>query len=33
VTPIGTLELQAVPLKPLHDDERWKVELNVRHGS
>ena len=33
VTPIGTLELQAVPLAPLHADERWKVELNVRHGT
>jgi molecular chaperone DnaK (HSP70) len=32
VTPIGTLELQAVPQKPLQADERWKVELNVRHG-
>jgi hypothetical protein len=33
VTPIGTLELSAVPLTPLHEDERWKVELNVRHGA
>jgi hypothetical protein len=32
VRSIGTLELQAVPQKPLQADERWKVELNVRHG-
>ena len=32
-TPIGTLELQAVPLQPLQADERWKVELNGRHGA
>ena len=30
VTAIGTLKLEAVPLFPLRDDERWKVELNVR---
>ena len=33
VTAIGTLELEAIPLEPLKDDERWRVELNVRHGS
>ncbi len=33
VTPIGTLELLAVPERPLKADERWKVELNVRHAS
>jgi molecular chaperone DnaK (HSP70) len=33
VTPIGTLELEAIPLEPLKADERWRVELNVRHGS
>jgi hypothetical protein len=30
VTAVGTLELDAVPLAPLREDERWKVELNVR---
>ena len=30
VTEIGTLVIEAVPARPLHDDERWKVELNVR---
>ncbi|HYO93605.1 MAG TPA: Hsp70 family protein, partial [Polyangiaceae bacterium] len=30
VTPIGTLKLEAMPLAPLHPDERWKVELSVR---
>jgi hypothetical protein len=33
VTPVGTLELEAVPLEPLKADERWKVELNVRHAA
>jgi hypothetical protein len=33
VTAIGTLELEAIPLEPLKADERWRVELNVRHGS
>ena len=32
VTAVGTLELNAVPLAPLVDKERWKIELSVRHG-
>ncbi|HLV65618.1 MAG TPA: Hsp70 family protein [Polyangiaceae bacterium] len=30
VTPVGTLQLEAVPLSPSHPGERWKVELSVR---
>jgi hypothetical protein len=30
VTEIGTLLLEAVPLAPREEDERWKLELNVR---
>jgi hypothetical protein len=30
VTEIGTLELEAEPVRPLTSDERWRVELNVR---
>jgi hypothetical protein len=30
ITPIGTLELEAIPLQPLEPDEGWKVELSVR---
>ncbi|HZO13933.1 MAG TPA: Hsp70 family protein, partial [Polyangiaceae bacterium] len=30
VTEIGTLLLEAVPVVPQADDERWKLELNVR---
>jgi hypothetical protein len=30
VTPVGTLELEAVPTRPNTPDERWRVELNVR---
>ncbi len=30
VTPVGTLLLEAVPIDPLEDDERWKIELSVR---
>ncbi|MCC6524155.1 MAG: Hsp70 family protein [Polyangiaceae bacterium] len=30
VTAIGTLLLEAVPLEPRKDGERWRVELNVR---
>jgi hypothetical protein len=30
ITPVGTLLLEAVPAKPLAEDERWKLELNVR---
>jgi hypothetical protein len=30
VTPVGTLELQAIPTKPKIENERWQVELSVR---
>jgi molecular chaperone DnaK (HSP70) len=30
ITPVGTLELEAVPVEPAGPDERWKLELNVR---
>ena len=30
ITPVGTLLLEAVPLQPLSDKERWKLELSVR---
>ena len=30
VTAVGSLLIEAVPLKPLIANERWKVELNVR---
>ncbi len=30
VTEIGTLDLEAVPLSPVVEGERWRVELNVR---
>jgi hypothetical protein len=30
VTAIGTLLVEAVPLEPVAEDERWKVELSVR---
>ncbi|MDP8999154.1 MAG: Hsp70 family protein [Myxococcota bacterium] len=30
VTDIGTLLLEAEPLRPVRDDERWRVELSVR---
>lgn len=33
VTPVGTLELEAIPLEPVKPDERWRVELNVRHSN
>jgi hypothetical protein len=32
ITPVGTLLIEAVPLEPLNEDERWKVELSVRGG-
>lgn len=32
VTAVGTLEINAVPLAPLLEKERWKIELSVRHG-
>jgi molecular chaperone DnaK (HSP70) len=30
VTEVGTLVIEAVPARPCRDDERWKIELNVR---
>jgi hypothetical protein len=30
VTEVGTLLIEAEPLRPLHPDERWRVELSVR---
>jgi hypothetical protein len=30
LTEIGTLELQALPIEPRSDDERFEIELNVR---
>ncbi|MFZ5896177.1 MAG: Hsp70 family protein [Myxococcota bacterium] len=33
VTAVGTLRLDARPLNPLSDDERWKVELSVRRAT
>jgi hypothetical protein len=30
VTPVGTLEVEAIPTRPQTPDERWRVELNVR---
>jgi hypothetical protein len=30
VTPVGTLEVEAIPTRPHAPDERWRVELNVR---
>jgi hypothetical protein len=32
VTPVGTLALEAVAVKPLAPNERWKIELSVRDG-
>jgi hypothetical protein len=32
VTAIGTLKLDAVAQAPLVPDERWQIELSVRHG-
>ena len=33
VTAIGTLKLEAIPQAPLAADERWQIELSVRHGA
>lgn len=33
ITAIGTLQLEALPLSPLAPDERWQIELSVRHGA
>ena len=30
ITEVGTLLLEAVPVKPAKPDERWKIELSVR---
>jgi hypothetical protein len=30
VTPVGTLEVEAVPTRPNKPDERWRIELSVR---
>ena len=30
VTPVGTLELEAIPTQPGASGERWRVELSVR---
>jgi hypothetical protein len=30
ISPVGVLELEAVPVEPVAADERWKLELNVR---
>jgi hypothetical protein len=30
LSPVGVLELEAVPVEPVAADERWKLELNVR---
>jgi hypothetical protein len=32
VTEVGTLLIEAVPLQPKAEDERWKVELSVRES-
>ncbi|HTB71657.1 MAG TPA: Hsp70 family protein [Polyangiaceae bacterium] len=32
VTEVGTLLLEAEPVRPLDKDERWRVELSVRSG-
>ena len=32
VTEVGTLLLEAEPVRPLKTDERWRVELSVRGG-
>jgi molecular chaperone DnaK (HSP70) len=33
ITAIGTLKLEAIALAPLVPDERWQIELSVRHGA
>ncbi len=33
ITAIGTLKLEAIPQAPLAPDERWQIELSVRHGA
>jgi hypothetical protein len=33
VTAIGTLKLEAIPQAPITPDERWQIELSVRHAA
>jgi hypothetical protein len=33
ITAIGTLKLEAVAQVPLVPDERWQIELSIRHGA
>lgn len=33
ITAIGTLKLEAIAQAPLTPDERWQIELSVRHGA
>ncbi|HYQ15084.1 MAG TPA: Hsp70 family protein, partial [Polyangiaceae bacterium] len=33
ITEIGTLKLEAIAQTPLVPDERWQIELSVRHGA
>ncbi|HEY6080304.1 MAG TPA: Hsp70 family protein, partial [Polyangiaceae bacterium] len=33
ITAIGTLKLEAIALQPLTTDERWQIELSVRHAA
>jgi hypothetical protein len=33
ITAIGTLKLDAIPQTPLVPDERWQIELSVRHAA
>ena len=33
VTAVGTLKLEALAQEPLTPDERWQIELSVRHGA
>jgi hypothetical protein len=33
ITAIGTLKLEAIAREPIVPDERWQIELSVRHGA
>jgi hypothetical protein len=33
ISAVGTLKLEAIARQPLTRDERWQVELSVRHGT
>jgi hypothetical protein len=33
ITAVGTLKLEAIARAPLVPDERWQIELSVRHGA